>query len=140
MINNELYHSGKKRRSGRYPYGSGKRPHQHDGFKSNKDGFKSKKRLIDETSNFAKNVKEINTKHQRNAMNRKIDISSMSNRELNEAINRWNLEQNYTRMYNQRNVSKGRSYINRTLDVAGDVLTLGGSALSIALAIKYLNK
>lgn len=28
---NELYHYGIKRRSGRYPYGSGDRPHQHDG-------------------------------------------------------------------------------------------------------------
>lgn len=31
MIQNELYHYGIKRRSGRYPWGSGDRPHQHDG-------------------------------------------------------------------------------------------------------------
>jgi hypothetical protein len=32
-MENELYHYGIKRRSGRYPYGSGARPHQHTGKK-----------------------------------------------------------------------------------------------------------
>lgn len=38
MINNELYHYGIKRRSGRYPYGSGKKPHQHEDGKSKVHG------------------------------------------------------------------------------------------------------
>ena len=30
-MNSELYHYGIKRRSGRYPYGSGEDPYQHEG-------------------------------------------------------------------------------------------------------------
>lgn len=38
----EIYHYGTKRHSGRYPYGSGNRPHQHDGRAGGTSTGKSK--------------------------------------------------------------------------------------------------
>lgn len=100
----------------------------------------NQKRLVDEASNTARNLKDIQSRRNRNASNKPLDLSKMSNQELSNAINRWNLEQNYTRMYNQRNISRGQYYTDRVLDYAGDVLTIGSSALGIALAIKYLKE
>jgi hypothetical protein len=98
----------------------------------------SQKNLVDEANSLAGNIKTLNNKHQRNRNNKPIDLSGMSNKELSDAINRWNLEQNYTRMYNQKNINRGQYYTQQILDYAGDVLTIGSSALGIALAIKYL--
>lgn len=106
--------------------------------KTQNENLYNEKKLVDEASNTARNLKDIRNRRNRNAYNKPIDLSKMSNQELSNAINRWNLEQNYTRMYNQRNISKGQQHINDTLDLAGDILTIGSSALGIALAIKYL--
>lgn len=65
----------------------------------------------------------------------------MTDKEMREQINRELLEQQYNKLFGkemQPNVSKGREYVRNTLEVVGDVLTVGSSALAIALAIKEL--
>ena len=66
----------------------------------------------------------------------------MSDKELRDQINRALLEQQYNKLFadtSTAQVSKGRMILQDTLDVAGSVLAITGSALSIALAIKKLN-
>lgn len=55
---NEIYHFGIKRRSGRYPYGSGERPYQdrESGKKTSKYEVKEVSRLKTAISNSARSV------------------------------------------------------------------------------------
>lgn len=68
----------------------------------------------------------------------KIDLSNMSDQEMRSKINRALLERQYSDMFNTQNVSKGRQHVNRILEIGGNILTVTGSALGVALAIKQL--
>ncbi len=71
----------------------------------------------------------------------RMDLSHMTNQELQNAINRENLEIQYSKLFNQvETVSKGEEYVKTILDVAGTALGATASALGIALAIKALKK
>ena len=65
----------------------------------------------------------------------------MTDQELRQRIQREQLERQYNDLFGkeeQAKISKGRGLTRKTLDVAGSVLAVGSSALSIALAIKEL--
>ena len=65
----------------------------------------------------------------------------MTDKELRDRINRELLEKQYNDLFapeNSPSISKGRDFAQKTLEVAGTALTLTGSALGIALAIKEL--
>lgn len=64
----------------------------------------------------------------------KMDVSGMSNKELQEAINRLNLERTYKSLTTEH-VASGRDYVSSLLSTAGDVLAIGASAASIMMAI-----
>ena len=68
----------------------------------------------------------------------KMDLSNMTDQQMREQINRAILEQQYNNMFNPKRESKGREYVSRILDSAGNVLAITSSALGIALAIKEL--
>ena len=66
---------------------------------------------------------------------------NMSDKELREAVNRLNMEENYTRMMqNRERIDMGESKASKFMDHAATALTVTSTALSIALAIKELNK
>ena len=65
------------------------------------------------------------------------ELSSMTDQELRTRINRLNMEQQYASL-NPSRISRGASAARSTLEVAGNVAAVAGSALSIALAIKTL--
>ena len=64
----------------------------------------------------------------------------MTDQQLRERINRENLERQYYQMFNKNEptVSRGRQRADKILSVAGDALTVTGSALAIVVAIKQL--
>ena len=64
------------------------------------------------------------------------DLSSMSDKELRDQINRELLERQYNDMFNPAKVSKGREYVRDILETSGAVLGVASSALGIALAIR----
>ncbi len=66
-----------------------------------------------------------------------MDVSNMSNKELQEAINRMNLERTYKTLSTE-NISSGRDHVSTILSTAGDVLAIGASAASIMVAIHKL--
>lgn len=69
-----------------------------------------------------------------------FDLSDISDKDLQDRINRYNLEQKYRDILEQQNVSPGRVYAERVLDVGGSVLGVTSSALGVALAIKQLKE
>ena len=65
------------------------------------------------------------------------EVGKMTNAELQQKIQRMNLEQQYQNL-NANQISKGRANVDTALTVAGGVLTATSSVLGIALAIKNL--
>ena len=65
----------------------------------------------------------------------------MSDQELREAVNRLNLEENYTRMVqNRERISVGESAVAKVLNVTLTAMTITSTALGIATAIQELKR
>lgn len=71
-----------------------------------------------------------------------FDLSNMTDAELRAKINRWQMEDTYSRLANERQgtVSKGRKVVQDILEYAGPALALTTSALAIAVSIKRLKE
>ena len=93
------------------------------------------KRAVDGLSSLNRQAKDMSAK---SVKKQKLDLSNMTDKELRDRIERANLEARYNEMFAPKNVSKGRVYIDKTLEVAGGVLATTGTVLGIALAIKEL--
>lgn len=165
-----LMHSGKGhddnppgRGSGRYAFGSGKRPFQREKKKPNLTTEEMqdyiKRRNVERTYK-----KEVNSKLERtrNVLNEasttvnrvsnkmreednrdnrsweRMDLSNMSDKELRDRINRENLEIQYSRMFNAKDpeVSKGRKIVEDLLDAGGDAIGIAASIATIILLFK----
>lgn len=101
------------------------------------------KRLLDATSATVKQAKKLNQESIDASRKREtLDLSKMTDKQLRDRINRANLERQYNDMFARETVSisKGQRYVSKALDVGGDVLAIGSSALAIAVAIKELSK
>lgn len=162
-----LIHDGVKKRSGRYPYGSGDRPFQHDGRRSAREmsdddlkkavarkglerqynkmygnnKLEKTKNLVDATSgavNRASN--KSREKVSRRPKRERMNLDGMTDKELRDKINRELLEKQYSDLFGPEveSVTKGERVASEVLDYASDVLAIGSSALAIALAIKGL--
>ena len=102
-----------------------------------KEDLTRAKKTVDATSNLARNLNDLNRSTSKKRTNT-IDLSNMSNKELQNAITRANLERQYNDLYNQSSMSKGRKTVDNILNYGGTALAIGSSALGIALAIKEL--
>lgn len=115
-----------------------KKQYKADPDKWVKEDMERSKRLVDASSNMANQLKSANEHSIRNKPKKQMDLSKMSDKEMRDKINRAFLEKQYDDMFNPQTTSRGREYASRILESAGTALTLTGSALSIALAIKEL--
>lgn len=68
----------------------------------------------------------------------KMDLASMSDDELRQIVNRLNMEERYTQIMNSRYQQVGKSKTEKLLDGVGTALSIGTSAVSLAIAIKKL--
>ena len=98
------------------------------------------KRVVDSSNDMVKRFRDMERDTRPSPKKKKMDLSKMTDQELRDRINRTNLERQYTEMFGQEtsNISKGRKYASAILETAGTILTIGSSALGIALAIKEL--
>lgn len=101
-----------------------------------KEDMERSKRLTDASSTMVNDLKNINKSQGKRRKN--LDLSSMSDKELRDQINRAYLEKQYNDLFNPKEVSKGRQIVGNVLETGGSVLAVTGSALGIALAIKEL--
>lgn len=68
----------------------------------------------------------------------KMELANMSDDELRQIVNRLNMEERYTQVMNSRYQQVGKSKTEKLLDGIGTALTIGTSAVSLAIAIKNL--
>lgn len=98
------------------------------------------KAIADSGKQLADNLKKTVDASIRNAKadRPKMDLSNMSDKEMRDAINRAMLERQYNDMFAPQKSTRGREIASKTLETAGNVLAITGSALGIALSIKAL--
>lgn len=100
------------------------------------------KGVADAGNQMTTNLKTLSDKSMKIQSRRteKMDLSKMTDQEMRERINRAMLEKQYDDMFNPKKVYSGREAVSDTLEVAGSVLAITSSALSIALAIQKLRE
>lgn len=98
------------------------------------------KAIVDSTRQLAGNLKTATDASIRNAKSNKpkMDLSNMSDKDMRDAINRAMLERQYSEMFAPQQSTRGREIVSQTLETAGNILAITGSALGIALSIKAL--
>lgn len=94
--------------------------------------------LLNESGQMAGKLKNITDKSINNTKVKPMDLSNMTDKEMRDQINRAMLERQYNDMFAPRKTTRGREFASKTLEVAGDVLAVGASALGIALSIQAL--
>lgn len=105
-----------------------------------KDDMVRSKGLAESGKRLSEDLKRVNDKSMKNAPRKELDLSTMTDKELRDQINRAFLEKQYNDMFNPPQVSKGREYASKILETTGDVLAVTGSALAVALSIRALAK
>lgn len=104
-----------------------------------REDLERSKKVVDSSSSMVKELKNIEKNTRPSSKNKPMDLSNMTDQQLRDKINRANLERQYTEIYGQpEKVSRGRERVNAILDTAGSVLAVTGSAIGIAVSIKYL--
>lgn len=67
--------------------------------------------------------------------NKKVDISEMSNEELQKLVTRMNLEKQYNSLKDSE-INRGFEYVDRVLSIGGAALGVAGGVLAITSAVK----
>lgn len=108
--------------------------------KARRESLENTKKALEASSNVVNKAKEVNKKVNPEPVKERLDLSKMSNKDLQDAITRENLELQYNRLFNDKKpqVSRGEKFTNDVLDYAGDALAIGSSALAIAVSIQKL--
>lgn len=112
---------------------------QYKKLNKQKTGLERAKDVSDAASsgiNRASN--RLREKSNRRPKRERMNLDHMSDEELRKAINRENLERQYSDLFGPEveTVSDGEKKVARILDTAGDVLAFGTTAITLALAIK----
>lgn len=105
--------------------------------------LESTKKVVDSMSEFTRKAQQIgqDSPGQKKGKKPRLDLSEMSDKELRERINRELMERQYSDLFAEpETVSRGESFVNKALENVGTVLSVAGSALSVALAIRELTK
>ena len=107
-------------------------------FKAGKDGKPSRAekltRSASEVVNSAQRLRNNakNTKIESKVKEKTKDISKMSNKELQDVINRYNLEQQYKNVIRQQEtVKEGKNKVDQFLEIGGAILGAASSAATI---------
>lgn len=115
-----------------------------------KAATKAVKKVSDKGAEVARSAREIEaerTKKRQSKADKALEKAArekarkMSDQELREAVNRLNLEENYTRMMqNRERISVGESTVAKVLNVTLTAMTVTSTALGIATAIQELKR
>lgn len=101
---------------------------------------------LQNAQNLTKSLKDYEQKkldRRPKVRKKKLDLSGMTDQELNAQINRFLLEERYQDIFNPKvapEVSKGKQWLMNTMEVAGGALAVGVSAVTIAKAIHEMKK
>ena len=135
MNDNYLEHTGMPRRSGRYPWGSGKRPFQRDSAAAKSSESTKSSGKSGKTGLFKKGKTKTKSSEE--------DLSEISSEDLQKRIDRIQLEQKYRELISKpKTISKGREVLTSILETSskniGTQLTtymMGNMVNSVAKAL-----
>ena len=100
-----------------------------------------KTKSVGEHIDSVRKFNDDNNKSKDPDMERRIRKSTeqMSDKELQQRVQRLNMEDNYTRMMMHReHLQQGEDYVNKVLDVSATVVRGATTALTIAMLVKQL--
>lgn len=104
-----------------------------------KEDLKRARNVSDSTSQVVREAQNLERLSRSNKKSRnRMDLSSMTDKELRERINRELLERQYNDVFNTQKQSRGREYVQNVLSTATTVLGATSSVIGVALAIKEL--
>ena len=103
-----------------------------------REDIERSKRVIDSGSDLIRQAKSIERDTSPRSTKKRLNVSNMSDKELRDKINRELLERQYSDMFGEAKVSRGRQFTRETLEIAGTALAATSSVLGIMLAIKQL--
>ena len=94
---------------------------------------------IDAMSRTARLTKKIdsNVRSKNDTVKALKKLETMSDADLAKEVDRLDLEQQYSRLSNSK-IRRGKTSVNEVLDIAGDIVGIGASAVAIAVGIKKL--
>ena len=94
---------------------------------------------IDAMSRTARLTKKIdsNVRSKNDTAKALKKLETMSDADLAKEVDRLDLEQQYSRLSNSK-IRRGKTSVNEVLDIAGDIVGIGASAVAIAVGIKKL--
>lgn len=107
-----------------------------------KEDIGRSKKVTDSLGSITNQAQKAAKESRPKATKKRMDLSSMTDQELRQKINRELVERQYNDLFGKTEeprISKGRKIVETTLSVAGSALAVGSSALSLALAIKELS-
>ena len=111
---------------------------------SNDNNYKNALDKVNSAGKIVDEMKKYNNSAQKSSdpdMERRIrkSITELSDKELQQRVNRLNMEDNYTRMMMHReNLERGESFVNKVLNVSSTALQGAAAALTIAMMVKQL--
>ena len=91
---------------------------------------------VSQTSRLAKKI-DTTARSGRDAKDARKKLEKMSDTDLAKTVERLDLERQYTRLKDS-DVRRGKARVSDMLDIAGDVIGIGASAVTIAIGIKKL--
>ena len=101
------------------------------------DKTKTAGKIVNEAKTLNNSIKKVNDP----AAERRIrkSVAEMSDIELQKRVQRLNMEDNYTRMMLHReNLERGRTFVDKALDVSAIAVQGTVASLTIALLVKQL--
>jgi hypothetical protein len=104
------------------------------------EDMKNEQDALNSASKVTRELKKMTDKSVEKAKSNKpkMDLSDMTDEEMRKEINRALLERQYNDMFAPQQSTKGRETVSEILEVAGSVLTIGATALGIAVSIGKL--
>lgn len=104
-----------------------------------REDLERSKRLGEESTNLARNAKNLTDSISRMSSKPKMDLSEMTDKEMRDQINRAMLERQYNDLFAEpTKAARGRENVSRAFELGIGALGVATSALGIALQIKQL--
>ena len=116
--------------------GAGRKRYGTDDFKDALDKVNKADSLIKTAKKYQ--AEKDHKEHKAYTDKIKTDLSKMSDKELQQVVNRMNLEERYTQVMKSREKDAGESAVMKWLNVAGTVTTVSASAIAMAIQMKQL--
>ena len=99
------------------------------------------KSMLDTSSNAARQMSNnLRSDSNQKPKRERMDLHEMSNKELQAAITRENLERQYSDMFGEEKKKTGKEKAASILDGVGSTLTIAAAAVQIAIGVQMLKK